>query len=148
MINLLSGIILDPNIIQDELENAYSIALNGRKGPVLLDIPFDIQTKNIEFRDWNEYIPEIINNGISNIKELIANSKRPVILAGNGIKLSKSVEKFTELINNIQIPVLLTWSGIDILPNDHPLYFGRPGIYGQRAANFILQKSLQLLLIL
>ena len=142
-----SKTLMDPNLIQYELETAYSISLNGRKGPVLLDIPFDIQSKNIEFRDWNEYIPEIINNGISNIKELIANSKRPVILAGNGIKLSKSVEKFTELIHNIQIPVLLTWSGIDILPNDHPLYFGRPGIYGQRAANFILQKS-DLLLVL
>ena len=136
-----SKIILDPNIIQDELENAYSIALNGRKGPVLLDIPFDIQTKNIEFRPWNEYVPEFINNGISNIKDLILNSVQPVIIAGNGIKLSKSVDSFKNIINNIQVPVLLTWSGIDILPDDHPLYFGRPGIYGQRAANFILQKS-------
>ena len=66
---------------------------------------------------------------------------QPVIIAGNGIKLSKSVDSFKNIINNIQVPVLLTWSGIDILPDDHPLYFGRPGIYGQRAANFILQKS-------
>jgi acetolactate synthase-1/2/3 large subunit len=136
-----SKTILDPNTIQDELEKAYSIALNGRKGPVLLDIPFDIQTKIIEFRNWNEYIPEIINAGIANINDLIVNSVRPVIIAGNGIKLSKSVDQFKSLINNIQIPVLLTWSGIDILSDDHPLYFGRPGIYGQRAANFILQKS-------
>ena len=133
--------ILDSSTIQDELEKSYSISLNGRKGPVLLDIPFDIQCKNIEFREWNEYTPEIINNGISNIEELITISKRPVFLVGNGVKLSKSVELFKNVINDVKIPVLLTWSGIDILNNEHPLYFGRPGLYGQRSANFILQKS-------
>uniref|UniRef100_A0A6C0HWN9 Thiamine pyrophosphate enzyme n=1 Tax=viral metagenome TaxID=1070528 RepID=A0A6C0HWN9_9ZZZZ len=133
--------IVDSDTIQDELEKAYSIALNGRKGPVLLDIPFDIQSKNIEFREWNDYKPEIINNGISNIEELITKSTRPIFLVGNGVKLSNSVELFKNIIKDIQIPVLLTWSGIDILHDEHPLYFGRPGLYGQRAANFILQKS-------
>jgi acetolactate synthase-1/2/3 large subunit len=142
-----SKTIIDPNTIQDELEKAYSIALNGRKGPVLLDIPFDIQSMDVNIRVWNKYIPEIINNGVSNIYELILNSKKPVILAGHGIKLSNSVELFKETIKKIQIPVLLTWSGIDILDNNHPLYFGRPGVYGQRSANFILQNS-DLLLVL
>lgn len=142
-----SKTILDSNEIQSEMEKAYSIALNGRKGPVLLDIPFNIQSQNISFREWNEYIPEIINNGISNIEELIINSKRPVFLVGNGVKLSNSVELFNNVIKNTKIPVLLTWSGIDILEDLHPLYFGRPGLYGQRAANFILQKS-DLLIVL
>jgi acetolactate synthase-1/2/3 large subunit len=133
--------IVDANTIQDELEKAYSIALNCRKGPVLLDIPFDIQSKHIDFREWNDYKPEIINNGISNIEELIIKSTRPIFLVGNGVKLSNSVELFKKIINDIQIPVLLTWSGIDILHDEHPLYFGRPGLYGQRTANFILQKS-------
>ena len=133
--------IIDSNTVQDEFEKAYSIALNGRKGPILLDIPFNIQSQNIVFREWNDYVPEILNNGISNIEELILNSKRPVFIGGNGIKLSKSVELFKNKITDIQIPVLLTWSGIDILPDTHPLYFGRPGLYGQRSANFILQKS-------
>lgn len=139
--------IIDANDIQDELEKAFSIALNGRKGPVLLDIPFNVQSQNIYFRAWNEYHPEIINNGISNIEELITSSKRPVFLVGNGVKLSKSVDLFKQVINNIQIPVLLSWSGIDILEDEHPLYFGRPGLYGQRAANFILQKC-DLLIVL
>ena len=133
--------IIDSNTIQDELEKTYSIALNGRKGPVLLDIPFDIQSKHNDFREWKNYIPEIINNGILNIEELLIKSKRPIFLAGNGVKLSNSVELFKNVITHIQIPILLTWSGIDILDNEHPLYFGRPGLYGQRAANFILQKS-------
>jgi acetolactate synthase-1/2/3 large subunit len=133
--------IVDPLTIQDELEKAYSISLTGRNGPVLLDIPFDIQSKNIIFREWIDYTPEIINNGISNVKELILNSKKPVFLAGNGVKLSNSCELFKNLIKDLEIPVLLTWSGIDILHDEHPLYFGRPGLYGQRGANFILQKS-------
>lgn len=133
--------------IQDELEYSYATTLNGRKGPVLLDIPFDIQNKQLEYRNWNVYIPEIINNGIANIEELIVNSKKPVILAGNGIKLSNSIDLFKETLKNIEVPVLLSWSGIDILENDHSLYFGRPGIYGQRSANFILQ-SCDLLLVL
>ena len=142
-----SKTILNSVTIQDELEKIYSIMLDGRKGPVLLDIPFDIQSHNIDYREWNDYIPVIINNGISNIIELLSKSCRPVFLAGNGVKLSNSIELFKTLILNIQVPVLLTWSGIDILDNEHPLYFGRPGIYGQRAANFILQKS-DLLIVL
>jgi len=142
-----SKTIISSTTIQDELEKSYSIALNGRKGPVLLDIPFDIQSQNIAFREWNDYKPEIINNGISNIEELILNSRRPVFLAGHGIKLSNSVEIFKDKIKNIEIPVLLTWSGIDILDDEHPLYFGRPGVYGQRCANFILQKC-DLLIVL
>jgi acetolactate synthase-1/2/3 large subunit len=142
-----SKTILNSSIIQDELEKIYSIMLDGRKGPVLLDIPFDIQTHNIDYRKWNDYIPIIVNNGISNIQELLSLSQRPVILAGNGVKLSNSTEIFKTLLENIQVPVLLTWSGIDILDNEHPLYFGRPGIYGQRSANFILQKS-DLLIVL
>jgi acetolactate synthase-1/2/3 large subunit len=142
-----SKTLINAKTLQNELEELYSLMMDGRKGPVLLDVPFDIQSVNIEIRDWNLYIPKIIDNGISNISELIYKSKNPVILAGNGIKLSNSIELFKETINNIQVPILLSWSGIDILDNNHELYFGRPGIYGQRSANFILQKS-DLLIVL
>ena len=130
--------------IQDELEKSYSIMMNGRKGPVLLDIPFEIQGADIDKREWNTYIPhKYIPNreNIDTIKQLLRDSKRPVILAGHGIKLSNSVDAFKEMTNSIKVPILLTWSGIDILSNDHPMNFGRPGVYGQRGANFIQQKS-------
>jgi len=142
-----ANILLNEDLIQNELELMFSKANNGRKGPVLLDIPFDIQSKETDILEWNEYIPDIINDGIRNMNELIHNSKKPVIIAGHGIKLSNSVKLFKEVLNKLQIPVLLTWSGIDILDNSHPLYFGRPGVYGQRAANFILQNS-DLLIVL
>ena len=136
-----STTILYSNIIQDELEKAYNISLNGRPGPVLLDIPFDIQSQTIQFRKWNEYVPHIMNNNIPNIDQLILNAKRPIFLAGNGVKLSNSIDIFENVLTNIEIPVLLTWSGIDILDHEHPLYYGISGLYGQRCANFILQKS-------
>lgn len=139
--------ICDATCVQNELEKAYATMMNGRKGPVVLDIPFDVQGNNVEYRDWNKYIPEIINNGINSIPELLQKSQRPVILAGHGVKLSNSKELFNKCIETLRIPVLLTWSGIDILPDDHPLYFGRPGVYGQRSANFIQQKS-DLLIVL
>jgi acetolactate synthase I/II/III large subunit len=138
-----SKTIMDKVVIQDELEKAYSIMMNGRKGPILLDIPFNVQNQDIEYREWNEYVLERIDDGfdIMNFRILLSESKRPVIIAGNGVKLSNSKELFKQVIQKIQIPVCLTWSGIDILEDSHPLYIGRPGIYGQRAANFILQKS-------
>lgn len=143
-----SKTIMDSLFIQDELEKAYSISLNGRKGPVLLDLPFNIQSQQIDYREWNLYTPEIIDDGLHYLfNEMLNKSVRPVFLAGNGIKLSSSTDIFKNIIKNIQIPTLLTWSGIDILEDTHELYFGRPGIYGQRAANFILQKC-DLLIVL
>jgi len=143
--------VIHPTTIQDELEYAYKVAMDNRKGPVLIDLPFNVQSQNVEYREWNSYTKESIhfelNEQIVTVLELLKKSKCPVIIAGNGVKLSNSIKLFKNVIENIQIPVLLTWSGIDILEDKHPLYFGRPGVYGQRAANFILQKS-DLLIVL
>ena len=137
-----SKTLMDSTMVQEELETMYFIANDSRKGPTLLDVPFNIQSQEVNFREWNQYIPTtigIFEEHYYKFKELLINSKKPVILAGNGIKLSKSTQLFKDVLLKLKIPVLLTWSGIDILENIHPLYFGRPGIYGQRAANFILQ---------
>ncbi len=128
--------------IQDELENAYDIAVSGRKGPVLLDIPFDVQSKYIQPRPWNTSNVERLNPSVEHVEkvlELIRTSKRPVLLGGHGIKLSHSVELFQSCVEKLNIPTLLTWSGIDILDHNNPLFFGSPGVYGQRSANFIFQ---------
>ena len=77
---------------------------------------------------------------IERVRQLVENSKRPVILAGHGIKLSKSVELFKSRMKSFNIPTLLTWSAIDIIDHNNPLFFGSPGVYGQRSANFIFQK--------
>jgi acetolactate synthase I/II/III large subunit len=133
--------ITDASSIQQELENCYHNAMDLRKGPVWLDVPFNIQSAEVDYRMWNEYTPTHLECEIDQVVDILKNSKKPLFLAGNGIKLSKSVELFKNKLEKIQIPVMLTWSGIDILEETHPLYFGRPGIYGARAANFIFQQA-------
>lgn len=139
-----SKTLMDTNEVQSELEKAYETALSGRKGPVLLDVPFDIQSIPIVVRLWSENLnpvpvaPTAIE--VETITRVLRQSKRPVILGGHGIKLSNSENDFRMAIRNIVVPVLLTWSAIDLLDHQHPLFFGSPGVYGQRAANFIFQK--------
>lgn len=135
--------LVDASSVQDELEHAYNTALSGRMGPVLLDFPFDVQSSVITPRLWTWDTPSVImptTEEIERVRQLVENSKRPVILAGHGIKLSKSVELFKSRMKSFNIPTLLTWSAIDIIDHNNPLFFGSPGVYGQRSANFIFQK--------
>lgn len=134
--------LVEPSTIQNDLESAYNIAMSGRKGPVLLDVPFDVQSAIVQTRIWNpsntsKVYPNV--DDIEKVVKLIQNSKRPVLLAGHGVKLSNSVDLFKSRVKSMNIPTLLTWSGIDILDHENPLFFGSPGVYGQRSANFIFQ---------
>lgn len=133
---------------QEVLEKSLYETMSGRKGPVWIDVPFDIQSKVIEFRPWN-FIKEedTYINDIDEVVDLLTKSKQPLILGGNGVRLSDSKKEFNELVNISKIPTLLTWSAIDLLPNSSEYNFGRFGIYGQRCANFIVQNC-DLLLIL
>ena len=134
--------LVDASSVQDELEHAYNTALSGRMGPVLLDFPFDVQSSVITPRLWTRDTPLVVmptTEEIERVRQLVENSKRPVILAGHGIKLSKSVELFKSRMKSFNIPTLLTWSAIDIIDHNNPLFFGSPGVYGQRSANFIFQ---------
>ena len=139
-----SFIVTDPTKIKLVLDEAYAEATSGRPGPVWIEIPQDIQ--------WSEVIPENLvsnsfENNVSNftnedsdfILSAINSSKRPLIWAGNGIRLSDSVDAFKKLLEKLQIPVLSTWQAADIIKDDHPLFVGRAGQYGQRHANFALQ---------
>ena len=135
--------LVEAGSIYEELEYAYHTALDGRKGPVWLDIPFDIQSKTIPAQLWNplsitKVYPSI--NDMKKVHDLLKNAKRPVILAGHGIKLSKSVDLFKSRVASLNVPFLLTWSAIDLVDHKNSLYFGIPGVYGQRSANFIFQK--------
>lgn len=129
--------------IYNELEYAYHTALDGRKGPVWLDIPFDVQSTYVPTELWNP-LPFVkvspTNDDMEKVYNLIKGAKRPVILAGHGIKLSKSTELFKSRVESLNIPFLLTWSAIDLVDHDNPLFFGNPGVYGQRSGNFIFQK--------
>ena len=126
------------------LEKAYYYALEGRPGPVLLDIPMNIQRADLDFEVMNSFNPEIVdkvNYDIETIINLIQNAKRPCILVGAGIKCSDSVKQFRELAKLYQIPVVSSMLAIDVLTQDSPYNFGFIGAYGMRHANFIIAKS-------
>ena len=138
--------VTDPQMIRYELEKALSIAESGRKGPVWLDIPINVQSTDIVPETLPGYDPEPENPGlaaetVSQIYELLQNSKAPVIVAGHGIRLAGAVEKFRELAEILQIPVLGTFGGFDLLPDDSPLAAGRIGTIGNRAGNIVLQNA-------
>jgi acetolactate synthase-1/2/3 large subunit len=127
--------------IQNHLCEAFYETINGRPGPVLIDVPFDIQSKMVTFNSWNFKEKEITSSNYDDTFEIIKNSKRPVVVCGNGVRLSNSNVLFKKFIEKNSLPALLTWSAIDVLDNYHPLHFGRFGLYGQRAANFIVQNA-------
>lgn len=138
--------VLDPTQIAYEVEKCIDIAKSGRPGPVWLDIPLDVQAAMIDEKSLKHYIPEkkntsVITTQVEETIELLRQAERPVILAGYGVKLSKSEKIFKTLLDKTELPVLLTWKAMDLLDDEDPLFFGRPGGIGQRAANFIQQNA-------
>lgn len=139
--------IREPEDIRYELEKASKIAVNGRPGPVWIDIPLDIQASLVEpdmLKSFDDSILpeyEISDDQVSEIISSINEAGRPVIMLGHGIRLSHSIEKMRLIYDKLGIPVLTSWNGVDLIEDNHPMYFGRPGGVGQRAANFILQSA-------
>lgn len=138
--------ILDPFYIRYELEKAVYLATNGRCGPVLLDIPDDLQREEIEPEQLIGFIPESksffpLKNQLETLQKWISQSKRPIIIAGAGIHISKSENQAIQLFEQLNIPVCLTWGGKDLLPSDHPLNIGCIGVCGPRHGNFAVQNA-------
>ena len=127
-----------------ELEKAYQIAKEGRAGPVLLDIPMNIQKEIIDINKIKKYIPDLkklkpINFSI--IKEVIDKSQRPIILAGGGIIKSKAEKELILFATKYKIPVVTSLMGKGSFPEDNELFIGMIGSYGNRAANVVLANS-------
>jgi acetolactate synthase-1/2/3 large subunit len=141
--------VLEPREIRFHLEQALWLATHGRKGPVWVDIPLDVQAAEIDVATLPGYIPPPddpgaglrIRKAAAQTLELLARAQRPVVLVGNGVRLAGAVDVFLKWIEQARIPVLTTWKALDFLPDGHPLYVGRPGAVGQRAANFAQQTS-------
>ncbi len=139
--------------IRYHLDKAVYEAVSGRKGPVWLDIPLDIQAMDIDPDELAGWEPDKISaidaqaqrerleKQVLEVIECFNQAERPVILVGNGIRLAEAQDIFRRLVDVLGIPVLTTWNGIDLIEETHPLFFGRPGGMGQRYANFIQQNS-------
>ena len=138
--------VICPEEIRYHLEKAVYLAINGRPGPVWIDIPLDVQAAEIDETTLRGFTPDKkvgtnISEQVSNIIDDLNRAERPAILAGNGIRLAGSIDAFNKLAGLLQIPVLLTWKAIDFMEEEHPLFVGRPGGVGQRGANFSQQNS-------
>ena len=143
--------VLEPNDIKYHLEKAVYLAMNGRPGPVWIDIPLDVQATPIEEANLRSFDPaefanDISIHGTSNVPEEVARAieafnacERPLLFAGNGIRLARATEEFEELRKFLGVPTVATWCAADLVPSDDPTYVGRPGTVAARGANFALQ---------
>jgi acetolactate synthase I/II/III large subunit len=146
-ITKFSKIVENPLEIRSVMEEAYHIAKDGRAGPVWIDVPLDVQGAPVsldELPAWknnniSNEVKEVPNHVIKDIQNLISNADRPLILAGHGIRLANAAELFKEWVEELGVPVVSTWNALDLLPFDHPLYVGRPGVVALRGPNFAVQ---------
>ncbi|MGL4389114.1 MAG: thiamine pyrophosphate-binding protein [Brevinema sp.] len=139
-----SVMITDPLSIKYHLDKAIYEATHSRKGPVWLDIPLDIQGALIDETQLKEFTPPedpIYDCQMNHVIQKLKEAKRPLIIAGQGIRLSGQLPLFLDLLKKIKIPVVTTFCGMDIIPSDHPNFAGRIGMVGQRAGNFVLQNA-------
>ncbi|MGL5512148.1 MAG: thiamine pyrophosphate-binding protein, partial [Sporomusa sp.] len=135
-------------------KEAFHIASTGRPGPVLIDVPVDIQRKEIEFKypaqvDIRGYKPSVKGHigQIKKVAEAIAEAKKPLICCGGGVIAAGATQEFRKFVEKCDIPVVTTMMGIGVLPSEHPLYFGMLGMHGVRVANkAILNADLLILL--
>ena len=142
-----SATVDDPKDIKLHLDKCIKEATTGRKGPVHLDIPLDIQAAEIKLQDLKCDKQQFLFNENSWLPSLgkfltsLEKAERPIVLVGNGVRSSGAYSEFLEFIKKTNIPVLTTWKALDFLEEDHPQYVGRPGGVGQRGANFNQQNS-------
>ena len=141
--------IMEPETIRYHLEKAVHLATTGRPGPVWIDIPLDVQACEVDPQLMQAFhvegdlsdVGSDLSQEARRVLELLSSAERPVLLAGNGIRIAGALHLFEELKEKLQIPVLTTWLGLDLITDDDPLFAGRPGAIAPRAANFTLQNS-------
>ena len=144
-ITKFSIMITDPNSINFYLEKAYAICKSGRPGPVFIDIPADMQNAQIDEKKILKYfykVPKIsysIDKKINTIIKKLKQSERPLIHLGHGVKLSNAKNLAKKFFSKYKIPFVVTWNADDIISSEHKMYFGKPGQFGDRGSNFIVQ---------
>jgi len=141
--------VLDPLDIRYHLEKALYLAVHGRSGPVWIDIPLDVQAAPIPepatlraFDPAELPAPSVQSDLPAEVRRLIEKlnqSERPLLFAGNGIRLARATAEFDELRHLLGVATVATWCAADLVPSDDPTYVGRPGSVAARGANFALQ---------
>ena len=142
--------VMKPNDILFCLEKAFYLAKQGRPGPCWIEIPIDVQGAYVDTECLEHYQapPDtssdsmtVLQSKMSTIIARIKEADRPVLYAGNGIRISGAAEAFAQLTDRLGIPVVTCWDSIDLMETDHHCYVGRGGIMGDRPGNFAVQNS-------
>lgn len=143
----------DPQAVAEVFDELEHAALSGRRGPVWLDVPLDVQAAQVEPETLRRARLPTETSGVdlagpvARTLELLRSAKRPGIIAGSGIRMAGAVEAFRSLVASAGVPVMPTWLAMDLIEDDHPMYGGRPGSIAPRWANFTLQNC-DLLIVL
>ncbi len=155
----MATLLSDPSQTRQTIEKAVWMATHGRPGPVWIDVPIDVQASPIEILQQHPFdasaegessLPASeqsvvdrseLRQTLHTVLDRLAQAKRPVILAGAGVRLSGAHQRFLEVIEKLGIPVVTGWNAHDALWNSHPLYAGRPGTVGDRGGNFTVQNA-------
>jgi acetolactate synthase-1/2/3 large subunit len=148
--------ITEPESIRYHLEKAVYLARTGRPGPVWIDIPIDVQAAPIDERSLPTFDPaelppksqgKALAEQVSEVLRRFNRAQRPLVLAGNGIRLARAEDLFREVVRLLNVPVETTWLALDFVSDDDPLFAGRPGTVAPRGPNFALQNCDLLLVI-
>jgi len=138
----------EASLIRYHLEKAYHLAFEGRPGPVLIDIPDDLQRADIEPSRLKGFSPDQADdpvaglmNQVTDLLDQISKAERPVLVLGGGLKTPWVGPVLQECVDRLGIPVLLSWAAIDLLPTGHPLRVGPFGVYGPRVGNYTVQNA-------
>jgi acetolactate synthase-1/2/3 large subunit len=140
--------LIEPNDVHYELEKAVHYATTGRRGPVWLDVPLDVQAAMVDEAHLSGFSPDPEADRKSDIRrkvaetiELLMKAERPVLFVGNGARQAHLDGLIEELVNTLRFPTLLTWKAMDMLPDDNTYLSGRPGSIASRGANFTQQNA-------
>lgn len=140
----------EPERIRYHLEKAIYLASHGRPGPVWLDVPLDVQGALVDENNLAGFDPAELNEDyktecssreLLGLAEMLKQSRRPVIIAGHGVRLAKAIPEFKNFIETYNIPFVGTYLATDFVPGNHPLFIGRTGLKGDRAGNFAMQNA-------
>ncbi len=142
----------DPNMIRYELEKAVFISKHGRAGPVLIDLPFDVQNSDLDISKLKPFVGSEEHKKLSKkidldpvvlrkIADALKDAERPMILVGHGVRLSNAEQNTIRFIEKTSIPVVVSLLGTDSVPSDHTLFYGFIGTYGSRSSNFALANA-------
>lgn len=135
-----------PERARYHIEKAIHLARSGRPGPVLLDVPLDVQAAPFPedsegYTPEDDVVPACESPAVEDIFDRLAKAKRPLILAGHGIRVADKVSEFRELVHRLQLPVVTSFMAKDLMSYDDPLFVGHPGPRGVRGANFAVQAA-------